>query len=166
MKVTQDKSIAFNSATCDIHQLQMTFYIVLSQKMEWNQCTRPKALLRCFSFTGIQQLQSSLGVINFMISFMPHMLHHTLLFRKHLKKNNTFVYDVAINWMIQWLKALMVLEFQQPLFYHDHSMIITGKVDSPCRGLSTPYQRGNPLHSYPSPSLTIGSSTPTQTGGC
>ena len=52
------------------------------------------------------QLQSFLGMINFMQAFVSHISHHTTLLRDLLKKN-VLAWDEALNQAFQWLKALM-----------------------------------------------------------
>ena len=56
------------------------------------------------------QLQSLLGVVNFMHNFIPHLSEHTATLRGSLTKNAVFHWDESTNVASQKLKSLIAEE--------------------------------------------------------
>ena len=55
-----------------------------------------------------QQLQSFLGMVNYMGTFIPNLSHHTELLRAMLKKDNVFHWEEQQTWSFQQVKTLIV----------------------------------------------------------
>ena len=57
--------------------------------------------------TDKQQLQSFLGMVNYMGTFIPNLSHHTELLRAMLKKDNVFHWEEQQTWSFQQVKTLI-----------------------------------------------------------
>ena len=82
-----------------------------------------------------QQLQSFLGMVNYMGTFIPKLSHHTEPLRAMLKKDNVFHWDNQQTRSFQQVKTLIAKANTTPLRYYDRNLPVTVQVDASLRGL-------------------------------
>ena len=69
-----------------------------------------------------QQLQSFLGMVNYMGTFIPNLSHHTEPLRAMLKKDNVFHWEDQQTWSFQQVKTLIAKANTTPLRYYDRNL--------------------------------------------
>ena len=84
-----------------------------------------------------QQLQSFLGMVNYMGTFIPNLSHHTEPLRAMLKKDNVFHWEEQQTWSFQQIKTLIAKANNTLLRYYDKNLPVTVQVDTSLRGLGT-----------------------------
>ena len=85
--------------------------------------------------TDKQQLQSFLGMVNYMGTFIPNLSHHTEPLRAMLKKDNMFHWDDQQTQSFQQVKTLIAKANTTPLKYYDRNLPVTVQADASLRGL-------------------------------
>ena len=85
--------------------------------------------------TDKQQLQSFLGMVNYMGTFIPNLSHHTELLRAMLKKDNVFHWGEQQTQSFQQVKTLIAKANTTPLRYYDRNLPVTVQADTSLRGL-------------------------------
>ena len=85
--------------------------------------------------TDKQQLQSFLGMVNYMGTFIPNLSHHTEPLRAMLKKDNVFHWDDQQTRSFQQVKTLIAKANTTPLKYYDRNLPVTVQADTSLRGL-------------------------------
>ena len=106
------------------------------------QCTRhapdPKKVQGITEMTAPkdkQQLQSFLGMVNYMGTFIPNLSHHTEPLRAMLKKDNMFHWEDQQTRSIQQVKTLIAKANTTLLRYYDRNLPVTVQADACLRGL-------------------------------
>ena len=82
-----------------------------------------------------QQLQSFLGMVNYMGTFIPNLSHHTELLQAMLKKDNVFHWEEQQTRSFQQVKTLIAKANTTPLRYYDRNLPVTVQADTSLRGL-------------------------------
>ena len=82
-----------------------------------------------------QQLQSFLGMVNYMGTFIPNLSHHTELLQAMLKKDNVFHWEEQQIRSFQQVKTLIAKANTTPLRYYDRNLPVTVQADTSLRGL-------------------------------
>ena len=82
-----------------------------------------------------QQLQSFLGMVNYMGTFIPNLSHHTEPLQAMLKKDNVFHWEEQQTRSFQQVKTLIAKANTTPLRYYDRNLPVTVQVDASLRGL-------------------------------
>ena len=101
-----------------------------------------------------QQLQSFLGMVTYMGSFMPHLSHHTEPLRQLLKKDVMFYWDDHLTRSFQEIKTLLKRATSKPLGYYNQRKEVIVQADASLRDLGTCLiQDGRPI-AFASKSLT------------
>ena len=85
--------------------------------------------------TDKQQLQSFLGMVNYMGTFIPNLSHHTEPLQAMLKKDNVFHWDDQQTRSFQQIKTLIAKANTTPLRYYDRNLLVTVQPDTSLRGL-------------------------------
>ena len=85
--------------------------------------------------TDKQQLQSFLGIVNYMGTFIPNLSHHTEPLRVMLKKDNVFHWKEQQTRSFQQIKYLIAKANNTPLTYYDRTLPVTVQADASLRGL-------------------------------
>ena len=85
--------------------------------------------------TDKQQLQSFLGMVNYMGTFIPNLSHHTEPLRAMLKKDNVFHWEDQQTRSFQQVKTLIAKANTTPLRYYDRNLPVTVQADASLRGL-------------------------------
>ena len=81
-----------------------------------------------------QQLQSFLGMINYMGTFIPNLSHHTELLQAMLKKDNVFHWEEQQTRSFQKVKTLIAKANTTLLRNYDRNLPVTVQVDASLRG--------------------------------
>ena len=82
-----------------------------------------------------QQLQSFLGMVNYMGTFIPNLSHHTEPLWAMLKKDNMFHWEDQQTRSFQQVKTLIAKANTTPLRYYDRNLPVTVQADACLRGL-------------------------------
>ena len=82
-----------------------------------------------------QQLQSFLGMVNYMGTFIPNLSHHTEPLQAMLKKDNVFHWEEQQTQSFQQIKTLIAKANNTLLRYYDRNLPVTVQADAPLRGL-------------------------------
>ena len=82
-----------------------------------------------------QQLQSFLGMVNYMGTFIPNLSHHTEPLQAMLKKDNVFHWDDQQTRSFQQVKTLIAKANTTLLRYYDRNLPVTVQADASLRGL-------------------------------
>ena len=82
-----------------------------------------------------QQLQSFLGMVNYMGTFIPNISHHTEPLRVMLKKDNVFHLEEQQTRSFQQIKTLIAKANNTLLRNYDRNLPVTVQVDALLRGL-------------------------------
>ena len=85
--------------------------------------------------TDKQQLQSFLGMVNYMGTFIPNLSHHTEPLQAMLKKDNVFHWEEQQTWSFQQVKTLIVKANTTPLRYYERNLPVTVQADASLRGM-------------------------------
>ena len=85
--------------------------------------------------TDKQQLQSFLGMVNYMGTFIPNLSHHTERLRAMLKKDNVLHWEDQQTRSFQQVKILIAKANTTPLRYYDRNLLVTVQADASLRGL-------------------------------
>ena len=110
-----------------------------------------------------QELQSFLGAVNYLQTFVPHLSHHTELLRILLKKENTFTWDQNTNDSFQRIKGLLenlllkplkYYDKNKPLKYYDKNKLVILQCDTSLKGLGACILQDNKPNAFASKSLT------------
>ena len=106
--VAQKEGLVFNSAKCAIKQESVTFFDgVFSAKGYSPDPGKIQGISNMPAPQTKQELQSFLGAVNYLQTFMLHLSHHTEPLRVLLKKENTFTWDQNVNDSFQRIKGLL-----------------------------------------------------------
>ena len=145
--VTQKEGLIFNSKKCAIKQESVMFFGgVFSVK---GYSTDPEKIQGITEMTPPQmkqELQSFLGVVNYLQTFVPHLSHNTEPLQALLKKENSFAWDENSNMCFQKIKSLLEKALLKPLRYYDWSKLVTLQCDASLKGLGTCIiQDGHPI---------------------
>ena len=81
------------------------------------------------------QLQSFLGMVNFMHNFIPHLSKHTATLRGLLTKNVVFQWDESTNAAFQKLKSLITEAQKGSLKFYNRNLPLTVQADDSEHGL-------------------------------
>ena len=101
-----------------------------------------------------QELQSFLGAVNYLQTFVPHLSHHTQPLCALLKKENSFAWDENSNTSFQQIKSLLQKALLKPLKYNNRNKPVTLQCDASLKGLrACIIQDGHPI-GFASKSLT------------
>ena len=92
------------------------------------------------------QLQSFLGMVNFMHNFIPHLSEHTATLRSLLNKNAVFHWDESTNAAFQKLKSLIAEAQKRSLKFYNRNLPLTVQADASKHGLGAALlQQGQPV---------------------
>ena len=82
-----------------------------------------------------QQLQSFLGMVNYMGTFIPNLSHHMEPLTVMLKKDNVFHWEEQQTRSFQKIKDLIAKANETLLRYYDRTLPVTVQADTSLRGL-------------------------------
>ena len=141
------KGLIFNSSKCSIKQDSVTFFggvflasgysPDLEKVLGITEMTPPQMK---------QELQSFLGAVNYLQTFIPHLSHHKELLHALLKKENIFTWDENSNASCQKIKSLLQKALLKPLKYYNRNKSVTLQCDASLERLrACIIQDGHPI---------------------
>ena len=153
--VAQKEGLVFNSAKCSIKQDSITFFGgVFSAKGYSPDPVKIQGIRKMTPPQTKQELQSFLGVVNYLQTFVPHLSHHTELLWAILKKENSLAWDENSNNSFQTIKSLLKKALLKLLRYYDRNKPVTLQCDASLKRLGACIiQDGQPI-AFASQSLT------------
>ena len=153
--VAQKEGLVFNSAKCAIKQESVTFFGgVFSAKGYSPDPGKIQGISDMPAPQTKQELQSFLGAVNYLQTFVPHLSHHMEWLRVLLKNENTFAWDQNANNSFQKIKGLLENSLLKHLKYYDRNKPVTLQCDASLKGLGACIiQDGKPI-AFASKSLT------------
>ena len=93
-----------------------------------------------------KELQSFLGVVNYLQTFVPHLSSNTEPLCALLKKENCFTWDENTNTCFQKIKSQLQKALLRPLRYYDWTKPVTLQCDASLKGLGACIiQDGQPI---------------------
>ena len=92
------------------------------------------------------QLQSFLGMVNFMHNFIPHLSEHTATLRELLIRNAILHWDESTSAAFQKLKSLIAEAQKRSLKFYNRNLPLTVQADASKHGLvAALLQQGEPV---------------------
>ena len=82
-----------------------------------------------------QELQSFLGAVNYLQTFVPHLSSNTEPLHALLKKENCFAWDENTNTCFQKIKSQLQKALLRPLRYYDQTKPVTLQCNASLKGL-------------------------------
>ena len=136
LNVCQKEGLVLNSKKLELRRERVTFFG--AEYSAQGMHSDPKKVQGITEMTAPmdkQQLQSFLGMVNYMGTFIPNLSHHTELLWTMLKKDNVFHWEEQQTWSFQQVKTLIVKANTTPLRYYDRNLPVTVQADASLRGL-------------------------------
>ena len=136
LNICQKEGLVLKSKKLELQRERVTFF-----RAEYSAQGRhpdPKKVQGITEMTAPkdkQQLQSFLGMVNYMETFIPNLSHHTEPLRAMLKKDNVFHWEDQQTWSFQQVKTLIAKANTTPLRYYDRNLPVTVQADASLRGL-------------------------------
>ena len=146
--VAQKEGLVFKSIKGSIKQDSVTFFGgVFSANGYSPDPDKSQGITEMTTPQTKQELQSFLGAVNYLQTFIPHLSHHKELLRVLLKKENTFAWDVNSNVSFQKIKSLLQKALLKPLKYYDWNKPVTLQYDALTQGTRRVHHTGWTAHS-------------------
>ena len=136
LNVCQKEGLVLNSKKLELRRERVTFFG--AEYSTQGMHPDPKKVQGITEMTAPkdkQQLQSFLGMVNYMGTFIPNLSHHTEPLRAMLKKDNEFHREVQQTRSFQQVKTLIAKANTTPLRYYDRNLPVTVQADASLRGL-------------------------------
>ena len=134
--VAQKEGLVFNSKKCAIKQESVMFFGRVFSAEGYSP--DPEKIQGIFEMTPPQmkqELQSFLGAVNYLQTFVPHLSSNTEPLRALLKKENCFAWDENTNTCFQKIKSQLQKTLLRPLRYYDQTKLVTLQCDASLKGL-------------------------------
>ena len=145
--VAQKEGLVFNSKKCSIKQESVTFFGGVFSAEGYSP--NPEKIQGISEMTPPQtkqELQSFLGAVNYLQTFVPHLSSNTEPLRALLKKENCFAWDENTNTCFQKIKSQLQKALLRPLTYYDRTKSVTLQCDASLKGLGACIiQDGQPI---------------------
>ena len=153
--VAQKEGLVFNSTKCAIKQESVTcFGGIFSAKGYSPDPGKIQGISDMPAPQTKQELQSFLGAMNYLQTFVLHLSHHTELLRVLLKKENMFAWDQNANDSFQRIKGLLKNSLLEPLRYYDRNRPVIWQCDTLLKGLGACILQDSKPIAFASKSLT------------
>ena len=136
LNVCQKEGLVLNSKKLELRRERVTFFG--AEYSVQGMHPDPKKVQGITEMTvpkDKQQLQSFLGMVNYMGTFIPNLSHHTEPLRAMLKKDNVFHWEDQQTQSFQQVKTLIAKANTTPLRYYDRNLPVTVQADASLRGL-------------------------------
>ena len=141
------KGLVFDSKKCTIKQESITFFGGVFSAEGYSP--DPEKIQGISEMTPPQmkhELQSFLGAVNYLQTFIPHLSLDTEPLRALLKKENCFTWDENTNTCFQKIKSQLQKALLRPLRYYDQTIPVTLQCDASLKGLrACIIQDGQPI---------------------
>ena len=161
--VAQKEGLVFNSKKCAIKQESVTFFGgVFSTEGYSPDLEKIQGISKMTLPQMKQELQSFLGAVNYLQTFIPHLSLNTEPLRALLKKENCFAWDENTNTCFQKIKSQLQKALLRPLRYYDQTNRSPSSVMLHSRGWEpASFKMDSPSHLPANPSWTPRPATPT-----
>ena len=135
LNVCQKEGLVLNSKKLELRRGRVTFFgAEYSAQGMHPDPKKVQGITEMTAPTDKQQLQSFLGMVNYMGTFIPNLSHHTEPLRTMLKKDNVFHWDDQQTRSFQQVKTLITKANTTPLRYYDRNLPVTVQADASLRG--------------------------------
>ena len=136
LNVCQKEGLVLNSKKLELQREIVTFFgAEYSAQGMHPDPKKVQGIIEMIVPMDKQQLQSFLGMVNYMGTFIPNLSHHTELLRTMLKKDNVFHWEEQQTRSFQQVKTLIAKANTTPLRYYDRNLPVTVQADTSLRGL-------------------------------
>ena len=155
MQTAAKEGLVFNSTKCFIKQPTIAFFgTTFGPDGMSPDPEKIQGILDLPAPTDRTQLQSFLGMVNYMQPFIPHLSHHTTPLRALLQKEAVFDWTASTNAAFQKIKSLLTTASNTHLKYYNRNLPLTVQADASQDGLGAALlQDGKPI-AFASKSLT------------
>ena len=144
MEPAKETGLTLNSKKCSIGQDSVSFFGVIFGKDGMHPDL--KKILELPLPKDTTQLQSFLGMVNFMPNFIPHLSEHTATLRGLLTKNAVFHWHESTNTAFEKLKSLIAEAQKRSLKFYNRNLPLTVQADASKHGLGAALlQQGEPV---------------------
>ena len=136
LNICQKEGLVLNSKKLELQRERVTFFG--AEYSAEGMHPDPKKVQGITEMTAPmdkQQLQSFLGMVNYMGTFIPNLSHHTEPLRAMFKKDNVFHWDDQQTRSFQQVKTLIAKANTTPLRYYYRNLPVTVPADASLRGL-------------------------------
>ena len=136
LNICQKEGLVLNSKRLELRRERVTFFggEYSAQGMHPDP-KKVQGITEMTAPTDTQQLQSFLGMVNYMGTFIPNLSHHTELLWAMLKKDNVFHWEGQQTWSFQQVKTLIAKANTTLLRYYDRNLPVTVQANASLRGL-------------------------------
>ena len=153
--IAQKEGLVFSSAKHAIKQESVTFFGgVFSAKGYLPNPDKIQGISDMPAPQTKQELQSFLGAVNYLQTFVPHLSNHTEPLRVLLKKENVFAWDQNANDSFQSIKGLLDNSLIKQLWYYDRNRPVILECDASLKGLGACILQDGKPTAFASKSLT------------
>ena len=136
LNVCQKEGLVLNSKKLELRRERVTFFgAEYSAQGMHPDPKKVQGITEMTAPTDKQQLQSFLGMVNYMGTFIPNLSHHTELLQAMLKKDNMFHWEEQQTRSFQQVKTLIAKANTTSLRYYDRNLPVTVQADTSLRGL-------------------------------
>ena len=129
--VAQKEGLVFNSKKCTIKQESVMYFGGVFSAEGYSPDPEKIQGIGISEMTPPQmkqELQSFLGAVNYLQTFVPHLSLNTEPLRALLKKENCFAWDENTNTCFQKIKSQLQKALLRPLRYYDWTKLVTPPV--------------------------------------
>ena len=155
MNVCQKEGLVLNSKKLELWRECVTFFG--AEYSATGMHPDPKKIQGIVEMTAPQdkqQLQSFLGMVNYMGTFIPNLSHHTEPLRSMLKQDAVFAWDKVKTRSFQQIKNLILKANETPLRYYDRTKPVIVQADASLCGLGACLLQEEQPIAFASKSLT------------
>ena len=153
--MAQKEGLVFNSKKCTIKQESVMFFgRVFSAEGYSPDPEKIQGISEMTPPQTKQELQSFLGAVNYLQTFVPHLSSNTEPLWALLKKENCFTWDENTNTCFQKIKSQLQRALLRPLRYYDWTKLVTLQCDASLKGLGACIIQDGQLIVFASKSLT------------
>ena len=136
LNICQKEGLVLNSKKLELRRERVTFFgAEYSAQGMHPDPKKVQGITEMTAPTDKQQLQSFLGMVNYMGTFIPNLSHHTELLWVMLKKDNVFHWEEQQTRSFQQVKTLIAKANTTLLRYYDRNLPVTVQADASLRGL-------------------------------
>ena len=153
--MAQKEGLVFNSKKCTIKQESMMFFgRVFSAEGYSPDLEKIQGISEMTPPQMKQELQSFLGTVNYLQTFIPHLSSNTEPLCALLKKENCFTWDENTNTCFQKIKSQLQKALLRPLGYYDWTKPVTLQCNASLKGLGACIIQNRQPIAFASKSLT------------
>ena len=129
LNICQKEGLVLDSKKLELRRERVTFFgAEYSAQGMHPDPKKVQGITEMTVLTDKQQLQSFLGMVNYMGTFIPNLSHHTEPLRAMLKKDNVFHWEDQQTRSFQQVKTLIAKANTTPLRYYNRNLPVTVQV--------------------------------------